>query len=99
MTAASTQAASSRESLQGLFGAAQGGLERLPLLRQALERTGPACAEEARSVAAAPLRLALQGIDSGNGGDVLVPDRSERAIAVLDASGWDAQLFASADRG
>jgi flagellar motor switch protein FliM len=99
MTAASTQAASARESLQGLFGAAQGGLERLPLLRQALERTGPACAEEARSVAAAPLRLALQGIDTGNGGDVLVPGRSDRAIAVLDASGWDAQLFASADRG
>jgi flagellar motor switch protein FliM len=99
MTVGSTQQASARESLQGLFGAAQGGLERLPLLRQALERTGPACAEDVRSLAAAPLRLALQGIDTGTGGDVLVPGRGDRAMAVLGASGWDAQLFASADRG
>ena len=55
MTAGSIQSASARESLQGLFGAAQGGLERLPLLRQALERTGPACAEEARAMAAAAI--------------------------------------------
>ena len=99
MTAGSIQSASARESLQGLFGAAQGGLERLPLLRQALERTGPACAEEVRSLAAAPLRLALQGIDSGSAADVLMPGRGDRAVAVLGASGWDARLFASADRG
>ena len=99
MTAGSIQSASARESLQGLFGAAQGGLERLPLLRQALERTGPACAEEARAMAAAPLRLVLQGIDNGNGADVLAPGRGDRALAVLAAPDWRAQLFASADRG
>jgi len=99
MTVGNTQQASARESLQGLFGAPQGGLERLPLLRQALERTGPACAEDLRGLAAAPLRLALQGIDTGSGGDVLAPGRGDRAMAVLGASGWDAQLFASVDRG
>jgi flagellar motor switch protein FliM len=99
MTAGSIQSASARESLQGLFGAAQGGLERLPLLRQALERTGPACAEEARAMAAAPLRLVLQRIDNGNGADVLAPGRGDRALAVLAAPDWRTQLFASADRG
>jgi|SoiMethySBSTD1v2_1073268.scaffolds.fasta_scaffold08615_9 flagellar motor switch protein FliM len=99
MTAGSIQSASARESLQGLFGAAQGGLERLPLLRQALEGTGPACAEEVRAMAAAPVRLVLKGIDNGNGADVLAPGRGDRALAVLVAADWRAQLFASADRG
>ena len=98
MTASGTQSTLTRESLQGLFGAAQGGLERLPMLRQALEQTGQACAEEIRNVAATPLRLTLQGIDPGTVGEVLVPGRGDRAIAVLDASGWEAQLFACADQ-
>jgi len=79
MTASGTQSTLTRESLQGLFGAAQGGLERLPMLRQALEQTGQACAEEIRNVAATPLRLTLQGIDPGTVGEVLVPGRGDRA--------------------
>lgn len=99
MTASPTQPAPlTRESLQGLFGAAQGGLERLPLLRQALERMGPACTEEVRSVATMPLRLVLQGIGTGTAGDVLPQDGPDGAVAVLGAPGWGTQLFACADR-
>jgi flagellar motor switch protein FliM len=98
MTAGSTQLASARESLQGLFGAAPGGFERLPLLRQALDQTGPACAEEMRAMVAAPLRLVLQGIDNGNAADVLGDGGGDRAVALLAAADWKAELFASADQ-
>jgi flagellar motor switch protein FliM len=98
MTAGSIQPALTRESLQGLFSGAQGGVERLPMLRQALERTGAACAEDFRSVAGAPLRLALQDIDTGAAGDVFIHDKGDSAVAVLNAPGWGAKLHVCADR-
>ena len=64
-----------------------------------MERAAPACAEECARLAAAPLRLALQGIGNGSGADVLAPGRGDRARAVLAASDWSAQLLVSADRG
>src|SRR5262245_27299671 len=99
MAAGGTQLASAREGSGGLFGAAQGGFERLPLLRQALDQAGPACAEEMRAIAPAPLRLVLQGIDNGNAADVLGTGRGDRAVAVLAAADWKAQVFDSADQG
>jgi flagellar motor switch protein FliM len=99
MTASSTQPAPlTRESLQGLLGASQGGFERLPLLRQALERVGPACTEDIKAIAAVPLRLTLEGITSGTSGDVLPKEAGDAAVALLAAPGWGTQLFACADR-
>jgi flagellar motor switch protein FliM len=81
---------------QGLFGGAP-GLERLPLLRTALERTGAACAEDVRAALSVPLRLALHQIESATGEDVLAKAQGRGAIALLKAVEWGAQLIACAD--
>ncbi len=97
MMASGTRSASAREGLQWLAGG-QSGVERLPMLRQALERTGATCAEDFRSVSAMPLRLALQGIETAVPGEALAFDEGDHAVALLNAPGWGARLFVCADR-
>jgi len=69
MTASDKQSA--LQSLQGLVGGRAGGVERLPMLRVGLEQVGKACAEDLRNLASIPMRLVLQGIESGTAGDLL----------------------------
>jgi flagellar motor switch protein FliM len=97
MTGAGSATALAGAGLQVLFAAREGGLEQLPLLREALEKTGAACAEEVRGIAGMPLRLALDSIAPGTGADML-QGQGDRAIAVLDAAGWETKLLVRADR-
>jgi flagellar motor switch protein FliM len=98
MTAASTQLANAIDSLKGLFGGAQGGVERLPMFRQLLEEASAACAEDVRALADLPVRISLEAIATGTIGDVAVPERADHALAVLSAPGWGSSLFVCADR-
>jgi len=88
----------SRERLQGLLGGARGAVERMPMLRTALERAGATCAEDLRNLIALPVRLALQDIRSGSAGDLLAPHSGKGAIGMLGAPGWSARLVACAER-
>ncbi len=97
MTGAGSETARAGAGLQGLFGVPQDRLEQLPLLREALEKTGSACVEEVRGIAGMPLRLALESIGPGSGADML-QGQGDRAIAVLDAAGWETKLLVRADR-
>jgi len=96
MTASDKQSA--LQSLQGLVGGRAGGVERLPMLRVGLEQVGKACAEDLRNLASIPMRLVLQGIESGTAGDLLAGERGSSAVALLEAPGWTARLFVSAPR-
>ena len=96
MTASDKQSA--LQSLQGLVGGRAGGVERLPMLRVGLEQVGKACAEDLRNLASIPMRLVLQGIESGTAGDLLVGERGSSAVALLEAPGWTTRLFVSAPR-
>jgi flagellar motor switch protein FliM len=99
MAATSTQPAPlTPESLRGLLGAARGGFERLPLLRQALERVGPACSEDMEGIVDLPLRLTLVDVVSGIAGDVLPTEPGEVAVGLLAAAQWSTQLIVRADR-
>jgi flagellar motor switch protein FliM len=98
MTAARIQSGLTPESLQGLFRAARGGIEQLPALRQALEQMGSACIEELRRIAAMPFRLTLEGVEAGTFEGLLGSGGVGEAIAMLEASAWEAQLFVCADR-
>lgn len=82
---------------QGLFAARGGGVEHLPLLREALEKAGSASAEEMRTIVGMPVRLTLEGIASGTGADLL-QGQGDRTVAVLDAAGWETKLLVRADR-
>lgn len=99
MTASSTQTAPlTRENLQALFSPSQGGFERLPLLRQALEQAGLAWTEDVRTLTELPLRLTLTGVDGATVGDLLPENAGEVALALLAAPEWTTRLFAFADR-
>ena len=97
MTGASADRPLTGESLQELFAARGGGVERLPLLREVMEKAASACTEEVRSLIGMPLRLGLDGIGSGTGADML-QGKGDRVVAVLDAPGWESKLLVRADR-
>jgi flagellar motor switch protein FliM len=84
--------------LQELFAARGGGVERLPLLREVMEKAASACTEEVRTLIGMPLRLGLDRIGSGTGADMLQGKDDRGAVAVLDAPGWESKLLVRADR-
>ena len=98
MTATDTQSAT--QSLQRLVGGAgrASAVERLPMLRVGLEKVGQACAEDLRNLGSIPMKLALQGIESGTAGELLAGERGSSAVALLDAPGWATRLVVSAPR-
>ena len=71
MTGASAERPLTGESLQELFAARGGGVERLPLLREVMEKAASACTEEVRTLIGMPLRLGLDRVGSGTGADML----------------------------
>lgn len=85
------------ESLQELFAARGGGLEQLPMLRTVMEKAASACTEDVRALVGMPLRLNLNSIGRGAGADLL-RGKGDRAVAVLDAPGWECKLLVRADR-
>jgi flagellar motor switch protein FliM len=58
VTGASAERPLTGESLQELFAARGGGVERLPLLREVMEKAASACTEEVRTLMRQPLSLA-----------------------------------------
>lgn len=88
----------SRESIGDLLGGARGGVERMPMLRTLLERTGVACSEDVRGLIALPARVVLQDIRSAAAGEMLTPYVGKGVIGLLGAPGWNAQLIACAAR-
>jgi flagellar motor switch protein FliM len=97
MTGAGSERPLTGESLQELFAGHGGGLEHLPMLRNAMEKAASACTEEVRTLLGVPLRLSLDGIAAGAGADLL-RGKGDRAVAVLDAPGWESKLLLRADR-
>jgi flagellar motor switch protein FliM len=97
MTGASAERSLTGESLQELFAPRGGGVERLPLLREVMEKAASACTEEVRTLIGMPLRLGLDRLGSGTGADML-QGKGDRALAVLDAPGWESKLLVRADR-
>jgi flagellar motor switch protein FliM len=97
VTGASAERPLTGESLQELFAARGGGVERLPLLREVMEKAASACTEEVRTLIGMPLRLGLDRVGSGTGADML-QGKGDRAFAVLDAPGWESKLLVRADR-
>src|SRR4051812_6250617 len=95
-----TDAQSKSQSLQQLIGGAGRGsaVERLPMLRVGLEKVGQACAEDLRNLGSVPMKLVLQGIESGTAGELLAGERGTSAISFLDAPGWAARLVVCAPR-
>jgi flagellar motor switch protein FliM len=89
---------SALQSLQGLVGGRAGGVERLPMLRVGLEKVGQACAEDLRGLGSIPMKLVLQGIESGTAGELLAGERGSSGVAFLDAPGWATRLLVSAPR-
>jgi flagellar motor switch protein FliM len=67
------------------------------MLRSAMENAASACTEEVRTLLGVPLRLGLDGIGAGAGADLL-GGKGDRAVAVLDAPGWESKLLVRADR-
>jgi flagellar motor switch protein FliM len=97
VTATGTHEPSSRASLQWLAGD-QAAVERLPMLRQALDRVGAACSEDFRSVASTPLRFALQDIVTAAAGAALAFKKGDQAVALLNAPVWRTRLVLCVDR-
>lgn len=101
MQASQTQPSAGRESLGGLLGGLLGGprssVERLPLLRTSLERTGAVCTEDLRAFSVVPAKLSLLDIASGSAAERLAPHAAS-AIGVLAAPGWNARLVVCARR-
>src|SRR5262245_10782037 len=88
-----------RDSLAELFTGASNFVERMPMLRVALDRAALACTEALAAVAEVPLVITLQGIDSGIAGELLERYNGRRVVGVLHAAKWNARLLMSADRG
>jgi flagellar motor switch protein FliM len=86
------------DKLSGLLGGRQLGIERLPMLRSALEQLGPACVKDLRSLSSAPMRLSLQSIEATTVGAALWAGPGSAAVTVLDAADWSTPLMVSSDR-
>ena len=97
MTGASAERPLTGESLQELFAARGGGVERLPLLREVMEKAASACTEEVRTLIGMPLRLASSALAPARA-PICCRRKGDRAFAVLDAPGWESKLLVRADR-
>jgi flagellar motor switch protein FliM len=85
------------KSLQGLVGGGRNDVaERLPMLRVGLEGVGKACAEDLRSLASVPMKLALQGMESATAGTLLAGERGSSAVALIEAPGWATRILVGA---
>lgn len=98
MSAANMQTSTAPGGLRAPFSAAHTPLERLPILRSALERTGAACSEELRQLVDSPVRLILHGLESASAEEIFAPHEGKSAVGVLEATKWDARCILSADR-
>jgi flagellar motor switch protein FliM len=96
MTAADTQSA--LQNLQGLVGGRSSGVERLPMLRVGLENAAKVCAEDFSRLASIPMKLVLEGIESGKAGELLAGERGSRAVALFEAPGWATRILVTAPR-
>ena len=96
MTAES--ASLSRDRLEKLFSGATDPVERLPMLRVALERAAEVGSEEVTKLAGAPAELSLQAIESGIAQDMLAPLDGASVTGVLFAQKWEARLIVCAQR-
>lgn len=98
MTSVSTRASPSRDSLEELFTGAANLIERLPMLRLALEKAAPACAEGLRSVCTGTARLALTSLQMGAAEKEFGVPEGATVTAVLHAPKWGTRVLASASR-
>jgi flagellar motor switch protein FliM len=87
-----------RDSLTELFTGSSNFVERLPMLRVALNRTAEICTETLESVSEVPLVVTLLGLDSGIAGDLLEPYNGKSAVGILHAADWSARLLICAER-
>jgi flagellar motor switch protein FliM len=88
-----------RDSLAELFAGSSNFVERLPMLRVALERAADLCTENLAAVGDQPPVVALAGVESGTAADLLGPYSGKGMVAVLHAAQWNARLVAVADQG
>lgn len=87
-----------RDSLAELFAGSSNFVERLPMLRAALERTAELCAESLGAPGDQPLLVSLAKLENGTVEELLGRHDANGAIAVLHAAKWNARLVATADQ-
>jgi flagellar motor switch protein FliM len=87
-----------RDSLTELFTGSSSFVERLPMLRIALDRAATACTEGLELASEMPLEVTLQGVVSGIAGDLLEAHNGRSAVGVLHAVDWGARLLICAER-
>jgi flagellar motor switch protein FliM len=98
MAEAAAKLAAERDSLAELFSGSSNFLERVPMLRVALDSAAAACTEELAAEVHESLILTLQALGSGTAGDLLDAHDGKSAVGVLHAEGWNARMFLCADR-
>jgi flagellar motor switch protein FliM len=98
MAAAEAKSASERDSLAELFAGSSNFLERVPMLRVALDRAAASCTEQLAAEVDAAFQLTLLALGTGTAGDLLDAHDGKSAVGVLHAAHWNARLFLCADR-
>ena len=98
MSAVGATSETGRDSLAELFTGASNFVERMPMLRVALERAAAACTEHLATASDLPLQVTLQGLESGTAGELLDKYDGRSVVGVLHASRWSARLLVHADQ-
>jgi flagellar motor switch protein FliM len=98
MLEASQKAEIGRDSLAELFAGSSNFVERLPMLRVALERTAELCTENLAGMGDQPPVVSLLRLESGTAEDLLGSQQGKSVVGVLHAAGWNARLVATADQ-
>lgn len=91
-----SDAAASRETLEGLFAGPQ-DFERLPTLRTVLQKAAGNWVEQICNISATAPNAALTGIDSGPAPKMIAEMTSQAVACVLEAPKWNARLVVCAD--
>lgn len=91
------QAPGARKSLEGLFAGPQDLIERLPMLRVVLQKTGSNWVENLRSISATLPEVVLVGVESGPPESMQSSTAHQALACVLEAPKWNARLIVCAD--
>lgn len=86
------------QDLDRLLDAAGISVERLPMLRIAIDRMAGLCADSFRPMAATPALFATTKIATGRIGDILDSYAGNVVAAVYQASEWDSRILFGLDR-
>jgi flagellar motor switch protein FliM len=90
-------AATTRRSLEGLFAGPQDLVERLPMLRNILQKTAGYWAENIRNISATVPEVVLVGVESGPPATMIGTTANLGVACVLEAPKWNARMIVCAE--